>query len=115
MGRKTGRRSSRGRRLHTLLVLLVIGTGLTLLSWVMWRTRDWETLALHRGTDLLGVAITYLLLARWLGEPEPEEESGIAGVRNEVKDVAEDAAGRVRRFLFGRAVKAVVWRKKRKP
>lgn len=116
MARKTRNEASTRKTVRLVLVLLVVGVGLTLLSWAMWRTWDWEQLALNLGTELVGAALTYLLLARWAGEEEEEEEDKppLVEMRDDVKDVAVDAAGKVRKMLFGKALRSVFARKKPK-
>ena len=113
MARKTRERSSTRKTVRLVLVLLVVGVGLTLLSWAVWRTWDWERLALNLGTELVGAALTYLLLARWVGEEEEEEDKPLlVEMSDDVKDVAVDAAGKVRKMIFGGAIRAIFPKKK---
>jgi hypothetical protein len=57
-------------------ILVLVGLALGALvssSWALWRTCDLEGLALNFGTEMVGAAVTYLLLGLFVGRGERRE------------------------------------------
>jgi hypothetical protein len=87
-------------RVGLLLVLIVMALASSL--WAVWRTGDWEELALNFGTEMAGAVVTYLLLELVIGRKEESEAKKkerqakkadlIAQMGSNVKDVAIAAA-----------------------
>lgn len=92
-------------RAGVLLVLIVVALASSL--WAVWRTGDWEELALNFGTEMAGAVVTYLLLELVIGRRQESEAKKkerqakkadlIAQMGSNVKDVAIAAAEELQR------------------
>ena len=90
----------------TILGALIAGALVSSL-WAVWRTRDWEGLALNLGAEMAGAAATYGLLELVIGRRERQEieqrtmeekkATLITQMGSAVRDVAVPAAEQLRR------------------
>jgi hypothetical protein len=85
-------------RVGVFLVLIVVALASSL--WAVWRTGDWEGLALNFGTEMAGAVVTYLLLELVIGRTERREAKKadlIAQMGSKAQDVAIAASEQLAR------------------
>ena len=90
------RRLRLSRFLWIPIILVLVGTASGLALWLASGPDDWKGLALNLATELVGAAVTYILLVLILErteDVESERERLINDMRSSVSNVAKSAAG----------------------